>query len=58
MSDHQKRLIMASLTGVVMAFSVLTLAYQVSNVVADLIVNRLFQEVSEVDLGSSHDCKQ
>lgn len=58
MSDHQKRLIMASLTGVVMAFSVLTLAYQVSNVVTDLIVNRLFQEVSEVDLGSSHDCKQ
>lgn len=58
MSDHQKRLIMASLTGVVMAFSVLALAYQVSNVVADLIVNRLFQEVSEVDLGSSHDCKQ
>lgn len=58
MSDHQKRLIMASLTGVVMVFSVLTLAYQVSNVVADLIVNRLFQEVSEVDLGSSHDCKQ
>lgn len=56
MSDHSKRLIVASFIGIFMVFSALILAYQVSNVVTDSIVSRLFQEVREVDLNSSHDC--